>query len=103
MRTNLGPYLITVIVPLIMIGLAIPMILELVPRNPIYGFRTQYTLSSDEVWYRANRISGIAMVLAGLVWMILGMVLPSVRLVVWIGSACLIVAVAISSWLTYSE
>jgi hypothetical protein len=34
------PYLITLIVPLTLIILAIPTILEKVPRNGFYGFRT---------------------------------------------------------------
>jgi SdpI/YhfL family protein len=42
-------------VPLLIIVLSIPMILRKVPRNSLYGFRTAYTLSSDEVWYRANK------------------------------------------------
>src|SRR5688572_12619231 len=101
MRQYFGPNFVTVIVPLIMIGLAIPMILEKVPRNYLYGFRTRYTLSSDEVWYRANKISGIALAAAGLAWLITGMVIPNVRIVIWIGSAFIIIAVAVSSWLTY--
>jgi hypothetical protein len=103
LRQYFGPNLVTVIAPLIMIGLAIPMILEKVPRNYLYGFRTRYTLSSDEVWYRANKISGIAIAAAGVAWLIVGVIIPDVRLVVWIGSACLIVAIAVSSWLTYSK
>ena len=93
--------MVTVIVPLTFIALSLPMILKKVPRNPMYGFRTEYTMSSDEVWYRANKISGIAVLVAGVVWLILGFVLPNVRLVVWVGSAVLIVAIAVSSWLAY--
>jgi hypothetical protein len=37
------------LVPLVIILLSIPMILGKVPRNSVYGFRTAYTLSSDEV------------------------------------------------------
>src|SRR5262249_37141483 len=48
------------LVPFVIIIVSIPMILAKVPRNSLYGFRTTYTLSSDEVWYRANKISGIA-------------------------------------------
>jgi uncharacterized membrane protein len=103
--------LITIIVPLACIALAIPMILQKIPRNGLYGFRTAYTLSSDEVWYRANRISGIALLVAGVVWLILGLVLPQVlsseqrpyRLVLWLGTAAMAIAVAVSFWLTYGK
>jgi SdpI/YfhL protein family len=53
-----------IIAPLLIVAVAIPMILGVVPPNGIYGFRTSYTLSSEDVWYRANRISGIATVVA---------------------------------------
>jgi uncharacterized membrane protein len=45
--------------------LAVPMIKGRVPRNRIYGFRTPKTLSSDRVWYAANRIAGWDLLLAG--------------------------------------
>jgi hypothetical protein len=34
--------------------LAIPLILRIVPRNIVYGFRTRATLSDDVLWYEAN-------------------------------------------------
>ena len=46
---------------------SIPMILKLVPRNPYYGFRTPATLSSDELWYPANRFAGWALLIAAAV------------------------------------
>ncbi|MDF1814389.1 MAG: SdpI family protein [Verrucomicrobiales bacterium] len=39
-------------------ALSIPMIQGKVKRNYWYGFRTKLTLSSDEVWYPANRFGG---------------------------------------------
>jgi hypothetical protein len=62
----------------LIIALAIPTILELVPRNRIYGFRTPYTMSSDAVWYRANRLSGFAFLVAGLFWLAAGLLAPLV-------------------------
>ena len=58
--------LVTVIAPLAIIALAIPLILEKVPRNRYYGFRTPFTMSSDPIWYRANKIAGITLVAAGI-------------------------------------
>ncbi len=57
--------IINLIIPALLIVLAVPLSLEKIPRNHFYGFRTRYSLSSDEVWYRANKISSIAMLIAG--------------------------------------
>ena len=55
--------------------LSVPLILQRVPRNAFYGFRTRKTLSSDAVWYPANVFAGQALALAsvaaaGLVWLL---------------------------------
>jgi hypothetical protein len=56
--------------PLIMIALGLPLIFRLVPRNWLYGTRTLRTLRGpEETWYRQNVISGVAMVLIGVVWL----------------------------------
>jgi uncharacterized membrane protein len=99
------------LVPLIIILLSIPMILGKVPRNRLYGFRTAYTLSSDEVWYRANKISGIALLIAGVFWLVIGYAAPAwrgetARAFLWVqllGVAALGVALAVSAWLTYRK
>ncbi len=99
------------LVPLVIIVLSIPMILGKVPRNSLYGFRTAYTLSSDEVWYRANKISGIALLIAGVVWLIMGFAVPAwmgrtaqaFRLVQFLGLGALGGALALSAWLTYRK
>lgn len=97
----------TLFVPVVLIVGTVPMILGMVPRNPIYGFRTGYTMSSDEVWYRANRIAGVALFLSGLVWCGLAIVLPVVqpsmpeRLIRGFGFISLMVGVAVSFALVY--
>jgi uncharacterized membrane protein len=104
-------YLVTIIVPVILIALAIPTVLGKVPRNGLYGFRTAYTLSSDEVWYRANKIAGIALLLAGVFWLAGGLILPrvmedgvsAIRLVQRFGVGGLIISVALSFWLVYKK
>ena len=50
---------------LLMIALALPMIAGRVPRNGIYGFRVPKTLSSDDIWYPANRYMGKRLLWAG--------------------------------------
>ena len=52
---------------------SVPLVLGRVPRNLFYGFRTPKTLSSDAVWYPANRILGRAMIIAGLFGMMMGL------------------------------
>ena len=46
------------VVPAFIAALAIPMALGVVPPNATYGFRTPLTLSSPDIWYRANKVSG---------------------------------------------
>ena len=45
---------------------SLPLILGRVPRNGLYGFRTPKTLSSDSVWYPANRHAGRELLTCGL-------------------------------------
>jgi hypothetical protein len=51
-------HLIGYILPGLLMVLAIPMALGMVPPNRYYGFRTSKTLASPEIWYAANRIAG---------------------------------------------
>jgi uncharacterized membrane protein len=65
-------------VPALLIGFAaIPLILGLVPRNRMYGFRTSRTLSDDSVWYRSNRFGGWALVLSCLIYLMVAKIYPS--------------------------
>jgi hypothetical protein len=58
--------------PTLMILLGLPLIFGLVPKNWLYGLRTLRTLrSSDEVWYIQNKITGVAMLAVGLVWLVM--------------------------------
>ena len=50
---------------LLVILICVPMILERVPPNNWYGFRTPRTLSDPNVWYPANRIAGQYLAVAG--------------------------------------
>ena len=56
--------------PALLIGIAsIPLILGLIPRNRMCGFRTSKTLSDDGVWYRSNRFGGWAIILSCAVYL----------------------------------
>ena len=53
------------LVPCAIIALAsIPLMLNAVPPNRVYGFRTQQTLTNRELWFRANRFAGWACFIA---------------------------------------
>jgi len=53
------------LVPCGIIALAsIPLMLNLVPPNGLYGFRTRQTLANSELWFRANRFAGCALFIA---------------------------------------
>lgn len=55
--------------PILLIALGLPLIFRLVPRNLLYGTRTLRTLRGpEETWYRQNVITGVAMVLIGVIW-----------------------------------
>lgn len=51
--------LITILgVSLLLVALAVPLALRLVPRNAVYGFRTRATMANDELWLSANAYFG---------------------------------------------
>ena len=54
-------------VPLLFALISLPLMLSLVGPNLFYGVRTAATFASEEAWYSANRASGIAGVVAGLI------------------------------------
>jgi uncharacterized membrane protein len=53
------------LVGIIYIGLGIPLSLGRIPPNSWYGCRTQKTLSSEEIWYPVNRVTGRYMIISG--------------------------------------
>ncbi len=60
----------------IFIVISVPIVLGMVPRNRIYGVRTRRTISSDEIWYPANRHGGIAIALASAVYLLVARIVP---------------------------
>jgi uncharacterized membrane protein len=53
------------LVPCVIIAVAsVPLILNVVPPNGVYGFRTRQTLRNHELWFRANRFAGCAFFIA---------------------------------------
>ncbi|HET7729122.1 MAG TPA: SdpI family protein [Usitatibacter sp.] len=53
---------------------AVPLMLRLIPRNPIYGLPTERALANDETWFRVNAFAGravlVAMAIAALLIMV---------------------------------
>ncbi len=62
-----GALWIVAAAPLLFAVISLPLALGLVEPNPFYGVRTAATFASEEAWYRANRASGLAGVVAGLI------------------------------------
>jgi len=65
---NVGPIVMTVF----LLGAGIPLAMRKVPMNLFYGFRVPKTMSSPEIWYEANYNTGVNMITASgvtlLVW-----------------------------------
>ena len=59
--------------------LNIPLYLGKIKRNGWYGFRTPRTLSSDEIWYPANREAGLNFMIACVVILLTALVLFFLR------------------------
>jgi uncharacterized membrane protein len=55
---------------LVFLAMGIPLALRKVRPNPWYGFRTAKTLSDPAVWYAANRLAGVDLIVAGVVLML---------------------------------
>lgn len=52
---------------IVIIVISIPLILDKIKPNNLYGFRTQKTLSNEEIWYKANKFAGIALLISGII------------------------------------
>jgi uncharacterized membrane protein len=100
------------LVGLLFVGVGIPLALRRVPPNVLYGFRTPRTLSDPNIWYAANYVTGIDLIIAGFAIILVAIALyilrvtsfPSLRLTLWsfavFVGALLIVAVD-SFWFIY--
>jgi uncharacterized membrane protein len=73
------------------------LILPRTRRNPFFGVRTAFALSSDENWARTQRIGGYSMTIGGLVAIAAGLLgSPSIALAAILASA---LAPAVWSWI----
>jgi hypothetical protein len=60
------PALIAYVLPGLAVVFGIPMALGLIPPDRFYRLQTRTTLSSVHVWYRANRVCGWSLAIAGI-------------------------------------
>jgi len=58
---------------------ALPLLFGWVGPNPIYGFRNARTRANRQVWYRANRIAGLAILVAMACCVALEFSIPALR------------------------
>jgi uncharacterized membrane protein len=56
--------------------LAVPLVLGIIPRNWIYGVRTRKALADDRVWYSLNRVGGLILMLASIVYFLVALIWP---------------------------
>jgi len=67
---NLSPWVVALmlaLLALVAIGTSIPLVLGKVRPNRLYGIRFQKSFSSEERWYRINRVGGWALIIWGAV------------------------------------
>lgn len=81
MQSSFVLLLMTLFSGLLLIFLSGPLIMGRVPRNGWYGFRVPKTLSSDKIWYPANRYAGYQLLYAGRIIVLGSLIL---MLVQWI-------------------
>ena len=51
---------------LVLAGLSVPLILQKIPPNGLYGFRIPSTLNNPGLWYKVNAYAGRRLLVAGL-------------------------------------
>ena len=76
---------------LVFVAIGVPLALERVPPNHWYGFRTAKTFSNQTIWYAANRVAGIDLIIAGVV-IALGM------LAMFVPHAAVLPTLSIARW-----
>jgi len=99
----LASYLIVAAAGLLIALVGLPLLLQKVGPNWLYGFRTPRTISNEALWYASNKVAGRDFILAGLAqfaisMLALGLALPEA----FVGLAVVPVLIAVlhSLWVT---
>ncbi|MDD5475019.1 MAG: SdpI family protein [Syntrophales bacterium] len=64
---SIAVIIVFVMANLLILIVAIPLKKGMVPPNSYYGFRTAKTLSSEDIWYKANERAGSHLIKAGVI------------------------------------
>ncbi len=100
MEYNILMPLVFIFVGMLEIIMGIPLLLQRIKPNAIYGFRTPKTRSSDEIWYKVNKYVGRDFLIAGIIVTICSLFLLvcksglSVIEISWIGILILTIPLA---------
>ena len=65
--------------------ISLPLVFGWIPRQGFYGARTAKTLSSDDIWYPANRFAGFTLVASSCIYFAVAWTLPDTTTVTNIG------------------
>jgi SdpI/YfhL protein family len=65
--------------------LSLPLVFGWIPRQSFYGARTSKTLSSDDIWYPANRFAGVVLLASCCIYLAVAWTLPDVSTITNIG------------------
>ena len=56
---------VSLLIALVIIAVAaVPLVLRLIPQNPVYGLRTERTMDDEKAWFRVNAFGGKALLVA---------------------------------------
>jgi len=69
---------IFIAIGILFMGLGLPLFLGKVSPNGLYGMRTAKTMSNPEIWYAANRSTGIDLMGAGAVILLTAIVVLAI-------------------------
>ena len=67
MDTTIFVILLYVLVGCLLIILGLPLLLEKIKPNWLYGFRLPKTMSNKEIWYKSNKYVGRDLIIAGVI------------------------------------
>lgn len=102
MEPKIGLTLSFFLFGLLIMGISIPLILQKIPPNLFYGWKTRKSLSNKQIWYKVNKYSGKDLFIVGLVVCAVAFVLLVFRtklseaVIVWIGLASIIIPIAVA-------
>ena len=65
-----------IIPALVLFIVAIPLVMGIIPRNRFYGMRSRKALTDDRIWYPVNRLGGLLVMLASMVYACVALLWP---------------------------